>query len=325
MRLIALAIAACAALFTAATAHAQTAGKVPRIAFVSPVSPGFQVEAFRQGLREAGYVEGKTILLEQRYAEGRVERLPSLFAEVLALKVDVVLAGSTPGAIAAKRATTTVPVVFGGVLDPVGSGIVASLARPGGNITGVTVGVGGEGFTGKCLELLREMAPGLSHIAVLLNPANPFSAQVKNEIPAAGRALGMKFDVHEVTNAKGLESAFAAIAASDARAIFVAPDTLLTDSSPAIAKFASARRLPSIHFSRRYAEAGGLMSYGGNLADSYRRAAVHVDRILKGAKPADLPVEQPTRFELVINARAANAMGLKTPPALRLRADHIIE
>ena len=319
---------AAAVLLLAGSVAAEAQQPVYRVGFASPLPPvpePIPLRVFRQGLRELGYVEGTNLVIETRFAEGRIERLPELVAELVRLKVDVLLVGSTPGTIAAKRATTTVPVVFAGVMDPVGSGIVATLARPGGNITGATVGVGGGDFTAKCVELLREAAPGTSHVAVLLNPAYPLSTQVGEVVQAVGRALNMKLDVHEAANLKDLESVFAAIDATGARGLFIAPDPFLTDSSPRIAKFAAERRLPAIHFSKRFADAGGLMSYGASLEDSYRSAATHVAKILKGAKPSDLPVEQPTRFELVINLKTAKAMGLKIPQSVLLRADHTIE
>ncbi len=326
IRMVAFIAAAVLLLAAPAAVHAQQAASVYRIGFVSAGSPGgTSVDAFRQGLREAGYVEGRNLVLETRFAEDRLERLPVLVAELLGMKVDVLLAGSTPGARAAKKATTTVPIVFGGVLDPVGSGIVATLARPGGNITGATVGIGGEGFTGKCLQLLKETASGMSHIAVLLNPTYPHSVQFRREVQAAARTLKMKVDILDVANPENLEPAFTAIGASGAQGVFVAPDPFLTASSGRIAQFAASRRLPAIHFSRRFADAGGLMSYGGSLDDSYRRAAAHVAKILKGAKPGDLPVDQPTRFELVINLKTAKAIGLNIPQLVLLRADHIIE
>jgi putative ABC transport system substrate-binding protein len=320
-------IAAGALLAAPVAVRAQQTAGMRRIGYLTPFPLGnsLNVEAFRQGLREAGYVEGKNVIVEMRSAEGRQERLPQLLAELLDLKMEVIVAASTPGALAAKRATTTVPIVFGGVLDPVGSGIVATLARPGGNITGVTVGIGGAGFTGKCLELLKEAAPAVSHVAVLVNPTYPLSAQFRKEVPAAARSLALKFDLHEASKSGDLDAAFDAIGASGAQGIFVAPDPFLTDSSRRIAVLAASKRLPALHFSKRFAEAGGLMSYGGSLEDSYRRAAAYVDRILKGAKPADLPVEQPTRFELVINLGTAKAIGLKFPQSILLRADQVIE
>ena len=317
-----------AAVLLLAGAVAAEAQPVYRVGFVSPIKAvpePVQLRAFRQGLRELGYVEGTNLIIEARFAEGKNERLPELVAELVRLKVDVLLAGSTLGTVVAKRTITTVPIVFAGVQDPVGAGIVATLARPGGNVTGIAMGVGGGDFTAKCLELLTEAAPGTSHVAVLLNPAYPLSTQVRGEVQAVGRALNLKFDVHEAGNLKDLESVFGAIDASGARALFVAPDQFLTDSSPRIARFATEKRLPAIHFSKRFADAGGLMSYGASLENSYRRAASHVDKILKGAKPFDLPVEQPTRFELVINLKTARAIGLKVPQSVLLRADHTIE
>jgi putative ABC transport system substrate-binding protein len=321
-----LLIAGGALLAAPVVLHAQPAAGVRRIGYLSPSSQGASsFEAFRQGLKEAGYAEGTNLVLEVRFAEGKMERLPQLMSELLGLKVELIVAASTHGALAAKKATSTVPVVFGGVADPVGSGIVATLARPGGNVTGVAVMIGGEGFTGKCLELLKEAAPGMSHVAMLLNPLHPLSAQFRKEIVPAARSLAMRFDVHEASRAGDLDAAFAAIGASGAQGLFIAPDPFLTDGSLRIALFAASRRLPSLHFSKRFAESGGLMSYGGSLEDSYRRAAAYVDRILKGAKPADLPVEQPTRFELVVNLGTAKAIGLKFPQSILLRADQVIE
>lgn len=312
-------------LVGSAAIHAQQATRMHRIGFVAATSTGPAFEAFRQGLRELGYVEGKNIVLEARFADGHSERLPALIAEVIGLKVDVLMVASTPGAVAAKKATTTVPIVFAGVMDPVGASIVATLSRPGSNITGVTLGVGGEAFTGKSFELLKEVVPGASHIAVLLNPTYALNMQVRKEVQAVGRALKMEIDVHEASNLKDLESVFTAIGASGARGLFVVPDPFLTNSVPRIAKFAAERRLPAIHFSKRFTDAGGLMSYGASIESSHRRAAVHVDRILKGTKPSDLPVEQPTHFELVINLKTAKAMGLTIPQSILLRADLVIE
>jgi len=312
----------------AAPLAAEAQQTVYRVGFVHPASAArvsIQLDAFRQGLRELGYVEGKNVIIETRFAEGHTERLPELVAEVLQLKVHVLLAGSTPSALVAKKATTTVPIVFAGVLDPVGSGIVSSLARPGPNITGVTVGVGGEGFTGKCLELLRDAVPGLSNVAVLVNPSYPLSTQFRGESQAVAKKLKMKFEVREAANANELERALAAIGASGAQGVYVAPDPFLAANTTRIARFAAGRRLPAMHFDKLFAEAGGLMSYGGTLGESYRRAATHIDKILKGAKPRDLPVEQPTKFELVINLKTAKALGLTIPPSLLLRADQVIE
>jgi putative ABC transport system substrate-binding protein len=306
-------------------AQAQQTGRVYRIGFVSPISPGPTIEAFRQGLKEAGYIEGKNVIVETRFAEGRLERLPELVAEVLALKVDVLVAGSNLGALAAKRATTTVPVVFAGLIDPVAPGIVASLARPGGNITGVTIGIGGSGFAGKWVELLKEAVPNVSHVAVLQNSASPDSATLMRGVQAAARILNVKLDVHDARDSTTLDNAFDAIGASGARGLIVTNSPFFAANRAKLVQFAASKRLPAMYFFKLFADAGGLMSYGGSLEDSYRRAATYVDKILKGAKPADLPVEQPTTFELVINLKAARAIGLTIPRSLLLRADHVIE
>jgi putative ABC transport system substrate-binding protein len=306
-------------------AEAQPAGTVVRIGFVSPISPGPTIDAFRQGLREVGYVEGKNVIVETRFAEGRPERLPLLIGELIRLKVDVLVVGSTGGALAAKKATTTVPIVFTGLIDPVAAGIVASLARPGGNITGVTFGIGGSGFAGKWLELLKEAVPSASHVAVLSNSASPLTALLVEEIRGASRTLNVKLDVLDARNATDLDRAFAAIRASGAQAIIVVNDPFFVASRAKLVAFAASKRLPTMYFIKLFADAGGLMTYGGSLEDSYRRAATYVDKILKGAKPADLPVEQPTKFELVINLRTAKALGLTIPQTLLRRADEVIQ
>jgi putative ABC transport system substrate-binding protein len=283
------------------------------------------VAAFRQGLRELGYVEGKNVILESRFAEGRSERFPELVAEMIRLKVDVLVVGSPSGALAAKRANTTVPIVGVGLIDPVATGIVTSLARPGGNITGVTSGVGGSGFAGKWVELLKEVVPSLSRVALLGNSANPASALLVAEAQVAARTLNVKLDVLEAGNATSLDRAFAIIAVSRAQGIIVTNDPFFFDNRTKLVQFAASKRLPAVYFFRLFAEAGGLMAYGASLEDSYRKAATYVDKILKGAKPADLPIEQPTRFELVINSNTAKALGLTIPQTLLLRADRIID
>jgi putative ABC transport system substrate-binding protein len=321
---------AAAVLLLAAPLAAQTqqAGRVYRVGFITPLSAAPEpptLRAFRQGLHELGYVEGQNVLIEARSSEGRSERFPVLLGELLRLRVDVLLAGSTPGAVAAKKATATVPIVFAGVYDPIAPGIVASLARPGGNVTGVTVAIGGVGFSGKWLELLKEAVPRVSHVAVLSNPAEPLSAQWVGELRLAAQTLNVKLDVLEAENIAKLERALAAISASSAQGMVVTAAPLFAANRVKIAQFAATKHLPAVHFSKLFTEAGGLMSYGGSLEDSYRRAATYVDKILRGAKPADLPVEQPTRFELVINVTAARALGLTIPPSLLLRADQLID
>lgn len=312
-------------LIGAFPAGAQTAAKVYRIGFVNPVSAGPQVVAFREGLRELGYVEGKNMTLEARFAEGRAEALPALVAEVLRLNVDVLVAGSTLGALAAKAATKTVPVVFAGLIDPVAPGIVSSLARPGGNITGTTFAVSGAGFAGKWLEFLKEAVPGIAHVAVLWHSTNPASALVLRELRTAGRTLNVRIDAHDAGNAAMLDASFAAISASRAQGLIVTNDPFYFANRAKLARFAAASRLPAVYFAKQFADDGGLLTYGGSLEESYRRAAGYVDRILKGAKPADLPVEQPTRFELVVNLKAAKALGLTIPQSILLRADRVID
>lgn len=304
---------------------AQQVTRAYRVGFVSPISPGPTIEAFRQGLREVGYIEGKNVLIEARFAEGRIERLPELVAEVLRLKVDVLVVGSPDGALAAKRANTTVSIVFAGVTDPVTAGIVSSLARPGANITGVTWGIGGVGFAAKWLELLTEAVPGLSHVAALTNPAGPLGAQYTREIQGAGRTLNVRVDLLDAGNAPNLDRALAAIGTIGAQGIVVTGDPFFIANRVKLVHFATSKRLPAVYFSKLFTDAGGLMAYSGSLEESYRKAATYVDKILKGAKPADLPIEQPTRFELIINLRAARELKLTIPQSLRARADQIID
>jgi putative ABC transport system substrate-binding protein len=308
-------------------AEAQQAPRRYRIGVVSPISanPNPTVDALRQGLRDLGYVEGQSVILETRFAEGRTERLPELVAETLRLNIDVLVVGSTLGAVAAKRATTIVPIVFAGLYDPVATGIVASLARPGGNITGPSMGIGGSGFAGKWVELLKEAAPGVSQVGVLVNMASPLSPPLVQEIQAAARTLNVKLDVLDVGNATDLDRALAAIGASGAQGIIVTIDPLFVANRVKLIQFAAGRRLPAAYFTRLFADAGGLVAYGASLEDSWRRAATYVDKILKGAKPAELPIGQPTRFELVINLKTAKALGLAIPQSLLQRADQVIE
>ena len=309
--------------------QAQQAARVYRIGHVSPTSPpttpSTPFNSFRQALRELGYIEGQNVIIEERYAEGRSERLPELVAELIRLKVDVLVTGSTVSALAAKRATTTVPIVFATAFDPVATGIVGSLARPGGNVTGMAMGVGGSGFGGKWVALLKDAIPNLSHAAVLWNSANPASAPMVREAQAAARTLKVKLDLLDAGDPTNLDRAFAAISASGAQGIIVTNDPFFNASLAKLAQFAASKRVPAVHFSKQFVDAGGLMAYGASFEDSWRRAATYVDKILKGANPADLPVAQPTKFELVINLKAARAIGLTIPPSLLLRADQVIE
>jgi putative ABC transport system substrate-binding protein len=297
---------------------------VPRIGFVSATWPGPSTDEFRQSLKALGWVEGKNVLIETRFAEGNHERLASMIGELLRAKVDVLVAASTPAATAAQRATTTVPIVFANVFDPVAAGIVPRRGRPPGNITGAVVGVGATAAAAKWLELLREAAPRVSHVAVLYNAANPSSAQSLKEVEAAAKAAGVKTESLDAGSAAKLEAALTAIRTRGARGMIVTNDAFLSANRPRIISFAR-RRLPAVYPYKSYADAGGLMSYGGSIEDSFRRAAALVDRILKGARPADLSIDQPTTFELVINLKTAKALGLTIPPSLRSRADRLIE
>ncbi len=310
-------------------AEAQQAGKVYRIGFLQsspPAIPGVAslLEAFRQGLREGGWVEGQNILIEYRFTEGRVERYPSLAAELVSLKVDLIVAASSLGAHAAKQATTTIPIVMVYVFDPVGLGVVASLARPGGNVTGVAF-VAGPEIAGKYLELLKEAVPKVSRVAVLSNPDSPASPVLLRETEAAAQALAVKLQLLEVRSPNELEGAFAAMTRERAGALLVLPHPFTFYHAKRIADLAAKSRLPVMYPFRESVEAGGLMAYAANAPDMYRRAATFVDKILKGAKPADLPVEQPTKFELVINLKTAKALGLTIPRSVLIRADEVIE
>lgn len=268
---------------------AQQVPRVSRIGFVSPISPGPTIEAFLLGLREVGYIEGKNVLIEARFAEGRIERLPELVAEVLRLKVDVLVAGSPDGALAAKRATTTVPIVFAGVTDPVTAGIVPSLARPGANITGVTWGIGGVGFAAKWVELLKEAVPGLSHVAALTNPAGPLGAQYTREIQQASRTLNASVDLLDAGNAPHLDRALVAIGTSGAQGIVVTGDPFFIANRGRLVQFAASKRLPAVYLSKLFTDAGGLMAYSGSLEESYRKAATYVDKIRKGGNRLIFP------------------------------------
>jgi putative ABC transport system substrate-binding protein len=308
-------------------AEGQQAGKVPRVAYLSASSAAsdtWGVEAFRQGLRALGYVEGRNIVIEYRWADGRFERLPALAADLARLGVDVVVATGTPAALAARNATGTIPIIFVTSGDPVGSGLVASLARPGGNVTGLSL-MSTLAISGKQLELLKEAFPTLRQVAVLANPANLPTAGLLTEAELAARPLGLRLRVVQVREPKEFDDAFAMMKNERAPALLVIADPLVNDNRARIVAFAATNRLPAIYPYRTFVDAGGLMSYGVDLSDLSRRAATYVDKILKGAKPADLPVEQPTKFELVINLKTAKTLGITIPPSLLLRADQIIE
>jgi len=307
--------------------EAQQPKKVPRIGYLSVSSPSAmstRTEAFRQGLRELGYVEGKNIVIEWRSAEGKRDRLPSLAAELVRLKVDIIVTAGPPATRSAKEATVTIPIVFAQDGDPVASGFVASLARPGGNITGLST-LAPE-LSGKRLELLKEIVPRLSRVAVLGNSTNPANAQVLKETELAAGVFGVKLQYLDVLDPKDIETAFRAASKGRADAVLmtVSGGVVLSQRTQVV-ELAAKSRLPAMYIIREYVETGGLMSYGVSLIDLDRRAATYVDKILKGAKPADLPVEQPTKFEFIINLTAAKQIGLTIPPNVLVRADKVIK
>jgi ABC-type uncharacterized transport system substrate-binding protein len=335
MRLIGLAVVLALSLVLALlAAEAQQAAKVYHVGLISAATPVSEmagpepvhplVRAFVQGLRTLGYVEGQNLILESRSAGGRYERFGDIVAELVRLKVDVIVTFADPAVRAAKAVTTTVPIVMAVSADPVGTGLVQSLARPGGNITGTTIYVGPE-FEAKRLELLREMLPGVSHVAYLASKEDkdwerPHGKSVRTAAQTLGVTLVLaEFTPHQYTHA------FTLISRARADALFVGPNPATYNDRALIVDFATRTRLPSIFANRESVELGGLMSYGVNLADVFRRAATFVDKIFKGAKPADIPVEQPTKFELVINAKTAKALGLTIPQSVLLRADQVIE
>jgi putative ABC transport system substrate-binding protein len=307
-------------------AEAQPPSKVPRIGFLATNSPAEYpdlLEAFRQGLRDLGYVEGQNIAIEYRWTEGRVERFSDFAVELVGLKVDVIVATSSPLALAAKNATRTIAIVFATAADPRGSGLVASIARPGGNVTGFSL-LAPE-IVARQLQLLKEAVPTASRVAVLSNPANSYTALLVKETEAAARSLGVRVQPLGVRGATALDSAFSAITKERPGALFVLFDPVLLGHRMRIAEFTNKNRLPAMYPHREYVEAGGLIAYGVDLRDNFRRAATYVGKILKGAKPGDLPVEQPTKFELVINMKTAKALGLTIAPSLLQRADRVIE
>jgi putative ABC transport system substrate-binding protein len=274
-------------------------------------------------LRELGWIEGQNITIERRYAENRLERLPELASELVRLNVELIVALGTLGPLAAKRATSTIPIVMTAAGDPLASGLVASLGRPGGNVTGLSLMV--PDIAGKRLELLKEILPQLNRVAVLWNAANPYPAIVFKETQAVGRGLGIEVQSLEVRSPDDFDGAFEDARRHHPDALIEVEDPLTNSLYKRIIEFAAAERLPSLHGNGQEVEAGGLISYGANIPDLFRRAAGYVDKILKGAKPADLPVEQPTKFELVINLKTAKALGLTVPPTLLARADEVIE
>jgi putative ABC transport system substrate-binding protein len=308
------------------TAGAQQAPKAPRIGVLHPGAPAAAsqlVAAFKQGLREHGYVEGQNIVVERRFAEARAERLSDIAAELVRLKVDVIVTASDVGIAAVKQQTETIPIVMANSTDPVGTGFVASLARPGGNVTGLS-NLSPE-LSAKRLELLKEAVPGLSRVAIMWSPDVRGAVLDYKETENAARSLRLQLQSAEVSRADDFSRAFSALTIRRAEALIVAGYPLTYINRGQIASLAQKNRLPSMSTQREFADAGGLITYGPNLAEQWRRAATYVDKILKGAKPGDLPVEQPTKFELVINLKTAKALGLTIPPSLLRRADQVIE
>jgi putative tryptophan/tyrosine transport system substrate-binding protein len=305
--------------------NAQQPTKVSRIGFLSAPSPSAvsaRAEAFRQGLHDLGHVEGQDIAIEYRYAEGKLDRFPALAAELVRLKVDVILTGTSAGTRSAKEATATIPIVMAQDGDPVGNGFVASLARPGGNITGLS-SLAPE-ISGKRLELLKEIGPKFSRVAVFGNSAIPGTAQSLKESELAAGAFGVHLQYLDVRNPKDIETAFSAASKGRADAVLVLASPVFNIQRKQIIDLAVKNRLPVIYYAPEWVQDGGLMSYGVSYTDLYRRAATYVDKILKGTKPADLPVEQPKKFEFIINLNAAKQIGLAIPPNVLARADKVI-
>ncbi len=303
---------------------AQSAGRVPRIGLIGDQSPDEpRIAGFHQGLRDLGYVEGRNILIEHRFAHGKADRFPELVSELIRLKVDVLVVGGGQAALEAKAQTKTVPIVFANAPDPTGTGLVTSLARPGGNMTGLSILL--PELTGKQLELLKAVVPGLSRVGVLHNPENPSAKRPVSEAIDASKALGLELKVVEVRQPSELPGAFAALVAWRAGGVLAVSDPMLGSELAQISRLAAANRLPAIYNRREFAVAGGLLTYGPNFTDNHRRAAGYVDRILKGAKPAELPVEQPTQFDRVINRRTAKSLDLTIPASVLGAASEVID
>lgn len=317
-------IAGVAAAALPLVAQAQTA-KVHRIGYLSASTHNPRLYGFFQrGLKELGWIEGQNIVIERRYAEGQPNRLPDLARELVALKVDLIVASPTVPALAAKNATDTIPIVGLGFDNPLQHGLAASLARPGGNVTGLSYAVGPEIF-GKDVEFLRELIPALTSVAVVSNPESPNHAVAVENIKTAARSLGVEVELFEVSRSEEFDNVFGEIARRRMQATFIFGDPMYGVHQTKLTELALRYRLPAMHTNRSHVENGGLMCYGPSFPDLWRRAASYVDKILKGAKPADLPIEQPTKFELIINLKTAKGLGLVVPPTLLSRADEVIE
>jgi putative tryptophan/tyrosine transport system substrate-binding protein len=304
-------------------AEAQQTKKIAHIGFLSGRAGDEREEAFRQGLRELGYVEGQTIVIDWRFAKGNADRLPELAAELIRLKLDLIVTGGNEATEAVKKATETIPIVTSGSTNPVGSGFVASLSHPGGNVTGLSLDA--PGLSGKRLELLKESFPMISRVAVLYYPGTPSVKVTMPETEEAARLLKVQLQRVSVEASDELEKAFSAMSKERAEALVKLPSAVLTSYRKQIVELAAKRRLPAMYEDKVIVEDGGLMSYGSDIADVYRRAATYVDKILKGAKPTDLPVEQPMKFEMIINLKTAKQIGVTIPPNVLVRADKVIK
>ena len=308
-------------------AWAQQAGKVYRIGYLGISPPSGTAaplwDAFLQGLRDHGYVEGQNLVIERRWSEGKAERFPDLAAELVRLNVELIVAPSTPNALAAKQATSTIPIVTVLVGDPVATGLISSLARPGGNVTGLTAQA--TDWSAKRLQLIKEAVPSATRVGILWNPTNPAHPPAFKQVERAAATLQVQIQSLEVRTAGDLDVAFSTVTRDRPAALMVSDDQVTFVNRRRIVDFAMGARLPAIYWARSYVDEGGLMAYSANLGDLFRRSAAYIDKILKGAKPADLPVEQPTKFELVINLKTAKALGLTIPPSLLGRADEVIQ
>ena len=305
---------------------ASAQSKTPRIGFMGNSTAALEanlVDAFREGLREHGYEEGRNIVIEYRWADGEYERFPALVAELIAAKVEVIVTAGTPAALAMKKATTTVPLVMVAVGDPVGSGLVPSLARPGANLTGLSSVA--PDLEGKRLQLLREVVPALSHVAMFINSLNPFHVSSMRQARAAAQTMGIKLQLHDIRKSEDLDDAFAAIRKERPDAVLILADRVFLHNRERMIDLTKEQRLPNVNAYKELVEVGGLMSYGPSYEDMHKRAAIYVDKILKGAKPADLPIEQPSKFTFIVNLKAAKALGVTVPSQLLGLADELID
>jgi putative ABC transport system substrate-binding protein len=322
-RLLALVLAMGILAAAGASAAQDRTVRIGRLSPLSAETDALNLEAFRKGLRDLGWVERRQFIIETRFADGKGDRLPALAADLVRQRVDLILTGSSPGALAAKGATATIPIVMVTTGDPVGDGIVVSLARPGGNVTGVTAL--GQALNAKRLELIKEAVPGVTRVGVLVNPGSSYTARFLGERDAAARTLGLELRLLEADDPARLEKVLAALPAERLGALMVQTNAMYITHRRRIVELVAKSRVPAVYGEREFVDAGGLMFYGASFATMYREAAIYADKILKGAKPADLPVEQPTKLELVINLKTAKALGVTIPPSLLARADHLVD